>query len=322
MTHRTLTRRNLLLASTAAAGLSACASPAIIGREDRNPAEGGIGGTGIVGLVTDFGSLIVNGLKVETRPYTRFTTALGRITEADISRGDALTVEAETRNGVLIARRVHVTHPITALVQNVSQGGAQLVVGGVSVDVEPHAKGIAKSGMRVAVAGLWRAGRVKASRIIPVGPGQDIVAGAAQIRNGILLIGDLPIRPKGIGTPVDDGQFATVYGTISNGALTPSRIIPGRFVGAAGALRRLSIEGYLDPSRTAPGFQVAGLGHSFAQDINLSPFQATRTLFEGNYTGRFDANRGLILPEAFDARRSLMQDRLNGRDQGLWSAIE
>ena len=293
----------------------------MIGREGRNPAEGGIGGTGIVGLVTDFSSLIVNGLKVETTPATAFTTALGRTSEAAIARGDALTIEASTRGGRLFADRAHVTHPVIGQVLGVTTDGLIAFVSGIRVFLEPQTQGRVQFGDRIAVSGLWRGGDVVASRIARVDTDQDVIAGEARIVNGILFIGDLPIRPMGFGAPVASGQFATVYGRYSNGAMTPSRLVPGRFVGASGDLGRLSIEGYLAPSDTAPGFRVAGLGHSFARDINLAPFAAQRTLFEGDYSGLFAADRALSLPDDFEARRALLKTRLGDAYSLSWQAI-
>ena len=69
----------------------------------------------------------------------------------------------------------------------------------------------------------------------------------------------------------------------------------------------LSVEGFLDPVPTAPGYRLSGLGHSFAPGLQLDRYAGHRTLFQGDYTGRFDASRGLILPENLAARRAVLR---------------
>lgn len=69
--------------------------------------------------------------------------------------------------------------------------------------------------------------------------------------------------------------------------------------------RRVALLGGLS-SVMLPGYRLAGLGHSFARNLNLEMFKDRRLLFEGPYSGRFAAIRGLILPELFEARRSVL----------------
>jgi hypothetical protein len=68
-------------------------------------------------------------------------------------------------------------------------------------------------------------------------------------------------------------------------------------------LRRLVVEGYLEPTREAPGLRVAGLGHSFARNLRLAEFSNNRVLFAGSYSGRFDAETAIVLPNSVEERR-------------------
>ena len=318
--HSKITRRSLLGSGAAIGLLGACSDlPSDLTRQDRSPIEGGIGGTGIVGLVTDFGSLIVNGLKVETNGRTRYSDANGRMSGSAVGLADSLTIEATTRQGRLLAKRVHVTHPLIGRIQAVAGFGAALLVNGVVVQVEPQARGRAAPGDRVRISGLWRGNTVVASQVIRTTAETDVIAGEVSAASGTISIGGTQIFTGGFGSGVDDGQFATITGKFSGSILNASRITPNRFIGAAGELKRLSIEGYLDPANTAPGFKVSGLGHSFAENLELSPFQSTRTLFDGPYTGKFEATRGLILPNSYQSRRSFLQTRLDGDDLENWT---
>lgn len=318
---KALTNRRKLLVTGAAAGLlTSCGTlPPRIGREDRRPLEGGIGGTGIVGLVTDFGSLIVNGLRIETDRRTQFSNSTGSVYEAAVGLGDSLTIEAETRQGRLIARRVHINHPLVGRIQAIAGDGALLMVNGVQVLVEPQARGRVFPGDRVRISGVWRANQVIASQIILTDDPVDVIAGEVAVRSNQRAIGTIPIRTGPLGTGLEDAEFATILGQFNGTAFNANHITPNRFTGAAGPLKRLSIDGYLDPAQTAPGYKLAGLGHSFATNLKLDRFQNTRTLFDGPYKEKFKADRGMILPENYDQRRALLQTRLDGDDPENWS---
>lgn len=103
------------------------------------------------------------------------------------------------------------------------------------------------------------------------------------------------------------GSFVTVTGAHQGDRLVAAEIVLGRFVGAAGPLEALSVEGYLDPIPTAPFYAVSGLGHSFDAGAELAPFRESRSVFSGPYSGTFDVATGLMLPEAFEPRRALIR---------------
>ena len=322
---RTKMRRRQLLVSTAALGLlGACAAqtPAPITREDRRPIEGGIGGTGIVGLVTEFGSLIVNGVRVETTAATRYTTALGTTRASVLRLGESLTIEAEANDGRLFARRVHIAHPLVGEVQSVASNGQSLVVNGVTVLLEPQVRNLANRGDRLRVSGLWNGNTVVASRVAQDLSGADVIAGEAERVSGQTTIGGIPIVLPFFGASPQNGRYTTVVGRFVDGQFNATRLATDRFTGAAGRLRQLSVEGYLARTAAAPGFKVSGLGHSFARTLNLLPFQTERTLFEGGYSGTFDAEQALVLPSNYDARANLLARRLNQDASIGWRPID
>ena len=154
--------RRVALLGLGASALGACAGPLQIGEGKKAP-RGGIGGTGIVGVLTDFGSIIVNGLRVETSAETKVTDAFGPVDLRSVQIGHSLTVEAATVDGTLVARRVHISHPVIGAVERVR--GRRAVVAGVPVVLEPSGMGRWKRGQSVAVSGLWQGDKVVASRI-------------------------------------------------------------------------------------------------------------------------------------------------------------
>lgn len=292
-------RRSVLLA-----GGAACIIPRVLPAQERE-VEGGIGGTGIVGLLTDFGSLIVGGQYVATNSQTVYSDAFGPLSKSNLALGDSLTVEAAGPAGNLVARRVHVTYPVVGQVNAVSGNMAQ--VNGVEVQMPTRRPAIG-IGDRVAVSGVWQGPRVIASRISAARSSQDVISGDVQRTGRGSLVGGIAVRSAALSRQAE-GSFASVVGTFDPSAarMAPQSLQSERFVEAAGPLRRLAVEGFLEAAPRAPGFRVSGLGHSFARNLSLASFAGSRTLFTGPYDGRFAASNAVTLPEAEQERRTILR---------------
>lgn len=267
--------------------------------------KGGIGGTGIVGTITDLGSVILNGRRVETPAGLVATTALGEIAIAALGIGDQVTIEAETGAAGLIARRIHLAHPAIGRLSGAP--GGLLQVSGALIQPEPNAVLSARPGDMVAVSGVWRGDRVIASKIAPIAASAGALSGTLRPGTaGGWTIGGVPVTlPSGALAEADG--FATVTGRSANGAFRAETLAMGRFTGAAGPLVALSVEGYLAPTSTAPFHTVDGLGHSFAPETDLLPYLRQRTLFQGTYDGTFVLDEGLALAEDLTERRTQLR---------------
>ncbi|MFK7880462.1 DUF5666 domain-containing protein [Roseobacter sp.] len=302
MTTSKLSRRTAL-----AAGLSTAMFPnALWAQASTREVEGGIGGTGIVGVITDFDRLVVSGNQLGVDANTRLSDGFGEVDRTSLRLGDSLTIEAAGPPDALLARRIHVTHPLVGAIGAILAGGSRLTVNGVEV-VLPDPEPTLAIGKRVAVAGLWQGAFVIASRVSQAQSDRDLISGDVRRSFGRVQLGPIAMRGRGI-TGLPNGSFAT-----ASGQYDPERqlfrveaLTPNRFTEAAGSLGRLSIEGYLEPTPTAPGYRVSGLGHSFARNLQLSRYKDVRVLFNGAYTGKFAANRALVLPDNVQARRSLL----------------
>lgn len=303
MTTTRLNRRALIGWGTAATLLPV----RLWGQASQRDAEGGIGGTGIVGLLTDFGSLIVAGLKVETYADTEFLDAFGPLRLSDLAVGDSLTVEASGPANNLVAQRVHLTHPLVGRISRRLSGGRRLTVNGVDVLLDSPARRF-DVGDRVAVSGLWHGAFVEAARIAPARASLDLVAGDVFGRGRSKRIGPVAVRGSGV-HGVTNGSFATVLGRYdeASGVMQVNFLQRERFFGAAGPLRNLAIEGYLDRTREAPGYRVSGLGHSFERNLLLDDFDAKRLLLTGPYSGLFDAQKATVLPDNFAEQRRVLR---------------
>jgi len=315
----TATRRSMLLA-LAALPLAGCAgvlrSPAD-DQEAERPVEGGIGGTGIVGMLTERDTLSVNGLALAAAEDLIVRDAYGGVPAERLQLGQALTVEAATdEGGMLRAKAVSIVHPLIGKIDSAENG--RLSVMGTEVLVERGAALVGmdgrrfrpKAGQRVAVSGLWRGPEVVASRLDLLGEDEkpDVVA-------GVVKTGPAPDRPTLAGLELTlppgtempaVGTFVTALGRRAEDHFRVESLRSGRFLGAAGPLTRLSVEGYLEPIPRPPGYVVADLGHSFDQHAKLSRFAKERALYLGPYEGAFVVDLALPLPEDLGARRRLL----------------
>ncbi|MEX0364434.1 MAG: hypothetical protein AB3N22_00080 [Ruegeria sp.] len=286
-----------------ATGLTACAPAIPSAQLGDDPFEGGIGGTGIVGLMTGTGSILINGLRVELTSATRIFAANIRTTESALVPGRTLTVLSRTRLGRLEAQRIDIDDPLSGVL--LRQGS------GVSVNSTPlHGLSVPSEtlGKRVTVGGIWQTdGSVRASLVRAVNQAEDTVSGVlAGSRVVGWRIGQTPIVPPS-GQSLIAGQFVVAKGMFARGALRATSIRFGRFRERADTLRQLSVEGYLEPVDTAPGFRLAGLGHSLDQRLQLGAFADRRAVYFGPYTGRFVARRAVLIPEDRAQRISVLQ---------------
>ena len=268
---------------------------------ERKP-KGGIGGTGIVRMLTDFGSLLVNGLKIRLPADLPIETALGAMGQDALAVGQALTIEAASEDG-LTARRVHIAHPVIGVLED--RDGA-LSVAGVRITPEQGAQVTARPGARVAVSGTWDQTRVVASRIDPMpGQGAALAGTLRRLRNG-WSIGAMPVRLPDDAVPLQ-GAYATAVGRPARNMFVAETLSLGRFTGAAGDLTALSVEGFLSPTTEAPFHTVDGLGHSLSADSQIAQFVGERVLLTGGYAGRFVVTRGRVLPQDLGMRRAALK---------------
>lgn len=301
-----ISRRSLLLTSAAFGLVAGCGAPREFTETSRPQPEGGVGGTGIVGVVTELGSVIVCGRRVGISDRTKITDALGSRSRTDLRTGHSLTIEAEETATGLVARRVHIDQPVIGVLESIAEDGRLLSVNGVAVRLEPGAELRAGLGDRVAVSGLWRGRSVIASRVDDLpGSGPSVLAGEVSVVSGQLTIQGYPVRSAASSAPAA-GNFATAKGSAQDGVLLADDVMAGRFFGAAGPLKALLIEGYLEPVGTAPGYAISGLGHSFDPRARLDQLSSGRVLFTGAYTGAFAVELGLPLPEGVQARRDAL----------------
>lgn len=299
---KSYSRRSVVSLLTASSALALVPAPDL-GAATNDPFEGGIGGTGIVGIMTGQGSVLINGLRVEVPDGARLTLNGVSVGESALHPGVAMTVVAEARADRFVATRIDAEHP---LIGTVTQKGGRFFVNATAIVMDADARTAPVVGQRMAASGVWRAdGALQTSLVQPVSGSTDRVAGTVTgSAEAGWRIGQTPVAPPR-GAGVISGQYAALLGHYRDGALHAQRVQSGRFRTGT-ALEQLAVEGFLEQVAQAPGFRVAGLGHSFAHSLDLAPFANQRSLFFGQYNGLFVARQAVRLPNRLDSRNRLL----------------
>ena len=280
---------------------------ALAAQENQPPPEGGIGGTGIVGLLTSVAPFQVNGVSLSLSQGTVFRDYRGPIETGEFRPGDPVTVVANRRDPEH-ARALRIDR-VTPLIGILRFRDSTMSVNGVSIRVEPGSAPPPQVGSRVAVQGVWDGASVIASRVEPaLSDAPDVIAGTVRFGRRGVRIANVPIDRPAWRLAVPEFGFVTAIGTYSEATgLRVQRLLPRRFrPNAAQSLQALLVEGYLELADQSPGYRISGLGHSFDAAARLGPAVGRRVLFEGAYRGDFRVASGLILPERMSERSELL----------------
>jgi len=231
--------------------------------------ERGMGGTGIsvgvLGTVTGFGSICVNGTRIVYDDTTPVTESGLSMTAHDLQRGVTVVVTAQQTGDHLHASSIEIAHALVGPVTDPVNAAGVLKVMGVAVETA-FALGTDAAtlvaGDMVAVDGLQRPdGVVDATRIdrssaqtVSV---RGLISDAAptRMRVGTVLIGSRGIE---IEKPaVLNGRWAVLTGVWSNDLVVADRIRLGSDLDVRPGAR-ISMEGYLQ-ARADGGYEIRGL---------------------------------------------------------------
>jgi hypothetical protein len=231
------------------------------------PDEGGdrgLGGTGVIGTIRRFGSIIVNDLRIAYPKDVAVRIDGAAATVSDLKIGQVVRVVAHEDDTGLSTRHIDVTSEVVGPVEAIAKG--TMTVLGQRIAAPPGQSGRWRVGDRVAVSGLRRPdGVVVASLIEARATGPDRVAGRIRrSKDGDAMIGGL--RLQGV-EPQHIGRRATVTGNTTGSGFTVTRVEETRALFAPG-LRKVSIETYL--GRNANGVNVgSGFDLSGAPEAGL-----------------------------------------------------
>jgi len=169
----------LLIALLAAAGARAACEPGGMGGTGMR-GDGGIGGTGIraegdvgiIGIITGFGSICVNGVEVEYDAATPISSDGAPAAASALALGQLVAVRAVGSGAQARAREIRILDALVGRAEAVDPAAGEFQVGNqrvrlaASTVLEPNVSLAELAGRSVRVSGLWRAdGSLAATRI-------------------------------------------------------------------------------------------------------------------------------------------------------------
>ncbi|MCB2109755.1 MAG: hypothetical protein H6895_13850 [Defluviimonas sp.] len=228
--------------------------------------EGGIIGTGIVGIVTDLGSIWVNGQHIRYDPGTEVEGPFGTRPASALRPGDCVAVLAEPEGDGWRALSIREMRALVGPVETV--GAGHLTVMGIAVDTK-GAKMTAtpKTGDWVAVSGLWKEDGVMASKVDPAPGDMAMVSGSFSDAGGIPRVGAVTldgIRPH----HARPGDVMTAMGHPGTGTIDAETVELGIFAQEPGTV---IAQGYLSRPVEGGFYTLLGSGLvAFAQDPEMT----------------------------------------------------
>jgi hypothetical protein len=310
-------RRRLLLAGLP--GLVALApgcAPTPRTAASHGPDDGGIGGTGVFGSIVNRpgpdARLAINGLWVETSAATVFddTTAGFAPPRRLPHAGETVAIEATASGAArLVAGRVATFHPLVGPLRRLPDGG--MAVLGTRVEVPtgtpvhgPTGRNLTPrhlvAGAPVAVSGLWRGETVLATHVAMLdGTPQATVRGLLRRQGSALLVGGTRLlADAAMLQQAAPGNFVVAAGNPGSGpdSVQLSALETRPLAVFAGRVSALSVEGFLAPNLSTPGFHLSGFGLPLDPASRIGPPRGARQVMLGRYRERFLAQTALDLP--------------------------
>ncbi|QKD02868.1 DUF5666 domain-containing protein [Mesorhizobium loti] len=154
----------------------------------------GIGGTGIVGTIQRFGSIFVNGVRVQYQPDVPVWIDGVRVAANRLKIGHVVRVAVVQEADRVVTSSIHVTSEVVGPVERKTAGSLRVL--GQQVDISQLAEAVkVKAGDVVAVHGIRRPDGTIVASLVEVRAHEQhyLVRGLAVVRSGALLVGRLKI---------------------------------------------------------------------------------------------------------------------------------
>lgn len=251
-------------------------TPSGIGGTGHAPNDG-IGGTGIVGIITGFGSVWVNGVEVQYDAKTQVAENAAAASSNDLAIGDVVVIEANGNDNALQARKISVVNAVEGQVSAVDNATGKVTVLGQTVAITPKTikndKLNTQSTMQlqpndqVKVSGLRLAnGEIVASRIERTAPIEEpsVVGPITAINGGTITVYGLQIMAAAT-DKLSVGQEITATGQVKDGKLIARTITPSATTQLYGHTEHINMQGYVG-ARTADGLVKVGSVEIVAAD--------------------------------------------------------
>jgi hypothetical protein len=273
-------------------------------------ADSGLGGTGIVGVVTGFGSICVNGLKVEYAPETPLQRDGQPVPHSALAVGQVVALQAVEQGPRLQAGRIAVLDAAVGPLGTVDPAtGRFTVLGEAATALVPADLASLKPGQWVRVSGQRLvSGEIRATRVQATPPGSAWVSGTlSRSATGAWQVGRTPLAAGAASLPDASalGQEVGVHGVWTGERLQASAIQLGPTRAALGPVNDVVLQGYLhgvNGREVTLGFETLTLGN------------VLKVL-----GGQLDALRSgqpVLVRGQRDAQQRLVVNRLEFRNEG------
>ncbi|WP_170415837.1 DUF5666 domain-containing protein [Ruegeria atlantica] len=218
--------------------------------------EGGIIGTGIVGTITHLGSIHVNGQRILFDDQMPVANAVPPIRADELKPGHTVAIVATYENDEWHARHIRQVLPLVGPVSSVQDG--QISVLGTDVTVEWSVD--VQVGDWVAISGLWRGHKVRASRV------EKLSSDVYPARLSGTYLGSDPQARTLIGASVisgiepqhlSPGDLVRVIGQPTSDGIRAERLEAGLFAGAIGVVQ---VQGFYSEPQPSGLYTVLGSG--------------------------------------------------------------
>lgn len=233
--------------------------------QNKNGSSDGIGGTGVRGTITGFGSILVNGLKLEFDHTTTVEVDGKPSTLEALKIGQIVQGVAHTRDGKLSLATVEIQHAVTGPISAIDAASETITVLGQKVRLNlggdkasVTAFKTLRPGDMISVSGLRQAdGTIVATRVDQKSDEDRIIVRGtvAGVTATSVRVGEFEI-PKTAGdhTPVlKAGDHVTASGRMLNGKFAPDVISAEAPLPFANDVSQVSLEGYAPKAAGTPG---------------------------------------------------------------------
>lgn len=249
-------------------------------------AEGGIGGTGVVGVITGFGSICVNGLEVHFYTDTPIDSDGKRLSSEALNIGQMVAVRATGNENGLYAHEIHVYHQISGPITAIDVKTNRLKVMGQTISTSASQLSGMQVGKWVSVSGLNKSdGTLMATRIDPSN---------AQVN--VQVIG--PLEQKGKNYYINGTKIEGIKKT--NSDIAKDVRVTGIWDGSAVNVRDLAMGPVSHLLQKVDKFYMQGyMSNGLANGrimLNGQPLKITgNTQIKGNNTNTYQTNTPIVV---------------------------
>jgi|GEM_PF-2029659 len=282
--------------------------------------EGGISGTGISGVITDLGSIHVNGIKIEVGDAQVVSSVFGQRIAGSLEAGESVAIDVVRQGDAWHA--THLKHYVPLLGPLARSAGNSFSVLGSNLIItsDTQFRGFSDKddlvdGEWVLVDGLWRGSSVVASRMTKI-PARQIasVTGSyspPQNSDDSFLIGNT--RIEGIQPQhLSRGDVITVEGLVTENGLSAQSINKGLFTGNPGIAL---VEGYLTKPDAVGYYTLQGTGLVAYVDGTPTAMSSERGLYCAKVESKLKIKKVADLPETTLLRHDVMNRITKGWTQ-------